>query len=162
MKKLFGILTLFVLMASSALAVDMEITPDLITMGTTDVQTVDVCVEQSGGAPYVGVDLVIDTYCRDLNGNQVCDYGPDVPLPAGFSAVVSSTPTDGAGCGEVTLTTSSATPGTYSYRVNGIYGGAFVDSESGLVLVPEFTTIGAGLVLAGAGAYMYRKRRSKK
>ena len=25
--------------------------------------------------------------------------------------------------------------------------------------IPEFTTIGAGLVLAGAGAYMYRKRR---
>ena len=27
--------------------------------------------------------------------------------------------------------------------------------------IPEFTTIGAGLVLAGAGAYMYRKRSRK-
>lgn len=27
--------------------------------------------------------------------------------------------------------------------------------------IPEFTTIGAGLVLAGAGAYMYRKRNRK-
>ena len=27
--------------------------------------------------------------------------------------------------------------------------------------IPEFTTIGAGLVLAGAGAYMYRKRSKK-
>ena len=27
--------------------------------------------------------------------------------------------------------------------------------------IPEFTTLGAGLVLAGAGAYMYRKRSRK-
>jgi len=38
------------------------------------------------------------------------------------------------------------------------------DSEESLVCqprndVPEFTTVGAGLVLAGAGLYMYRKRK---
>ena len=44
--------------------------------------------------------------------------------------------------------------------------GTFLDSVSAKCVpqqqnhdVPEFTTIGAGLVLAGAGAYMYRKRK---
>lgn len=162
MKKLFGILALFVLMASSVLATDLDITPDLVTMSATDVVVVDACLKQSGGAPQVGADLVVETYCKDLNSNEVCDYGPDTAFPAGFSAVVTSTPTDVTGCGKVTLTTSGASDGTYAYKVNGKDGGVVVASEHGVVvLIPEFTTIGAGLVLAGAGAYMYRKRSRK-
>ena len=158
MKKLFGFLALFVLMASQVLATDLELTPEFVTMAPTDVEVVDACITKSSGGPYVGVALVIDTYCQDLNGNEVCDGG-DLTAPASFTPVVTSTPTDGAGCGQVTLTTSSAAPGMYAYKVNGMDAGAEVASEHGLVLVPEFTTIGAGLVLAGAGLYMYRKRK---
>ena len=160
MKKLFGILALFVLMASSVLASDLVLTPDLVTMATTDVKIVDACLSHAGGAPFVGADLVIDTYCQDLDSNEVCNAG-DIIAPIGFTPAVTATPTDGTGCGQVTLTTSSATPGTYVYKVNGQTSGVTVASESGLVLIPEFTTIGAGLVLAGAGAYMYRKRSRK-
>ena len=154
------LLALFMIMASSVLATNLVITPDLVTMGTTDVEVVDVCLTKSGGAPYVGADLVVEIYCKDLNGNEVCDAG-DISFPADFSAAPTATPTDATGCGEVTLTTSSASPGTYAYKVNGEDGGVKVASEHGLVLVPEFTTIGAGLVLAGAGYYMYRKRSKK-
>ena len=160
MKKLFGVLALFVLMASQVLATNLVINPDLITMDTTDVQVVDACLVHSGGAPYVGADLVVETYCKDLNSNEVCDAGDDL-VPLGFSAVVSSTPTDVTGCGKITLTTSGASAGTYAYKVNGEDSDIVVATEHGLVLVPEFTTIGAGLVLAGAGAYIYRKRSRK-
>jgi len=158
MKKLFGILALFVLMVSSVVATDMDITPDFTTMAPTDVEVVDVCITKSSGGPYVGVALVIDTYCKDLNSNEICDAA-DLTGPADFTPVVTSTPTDVTGCGQVTLTTVAAAPGMYAYKVNGMDAGAEVASEHGLVLVPEFTTIGAGLVLAGAGLYMYRKRK---
>ncbi|MBI2558029.1 hypothetical protein HYW20_01795 [Candidatus Woesearchaeota archaeon] len=161
MKKLFGYLAMFLIMAGYVLATNLVLDPDLVTMGTTDVEVVDACLSQSGGAPWVGADLIVETYCRDLNSNEVCDAVGDITFPAGFSAVVTSTPTDATGCGKVTLTTSSATPGTYAYKVNGMTGATVVASEHGLVLVPEFTTIGAGLVLAGAGYYMYRKRSRK-
>ena len=160
MKKLFGFLALFVLMTGSVLATNLVLNPDLVTMATTDVKVVDACLSQSGGAPLVGADLVVETYCQDLDSNEVCNAG-DVSLPAGFSAIVTATPTNASGCGQVTLTTSSATPGTYAYKVNGMTGSTIVASEHGLALVPEFTTIGAGLVLAGAGAYMYRRRSRK-
>ena len=160
MKKLLGFIALFVLMASSALATNLVLNPDLVSMATTDVRVVDACITKSGGDPLVGADLVVETYCQDLNSNEVCDAG-DISFPAGFSAVISATPTNASGCGKVTLTTSAATPGTYAYKVNGQTGGITVASEHGLVLVPEFTTIGAALVLAGAGAYMYKKRSRK-
>ena len=157
MKKLFGLLALFVLMASSVLGFNMQLTPDVVSMGTTDSKLISVCVTQ-GGLPVVGQPLAMDTYCKDLNTNGACNAG-DVFFPGDFSAVVTQTPTNASGCGQVTLTTTGAVPAQYAYTVNGTSGGVTVDSASGLVLVPEFTTIGAGLILAGAGAYMYRKRK---
>ena len=163
MKKLLAILALFVLTASSVLATDLDITPDFTTMDADgDVQIVDVCVKKSGGAPDIGRDLEVETYCRDLNSNEVCDPG-DETLPVKFSAVVTSSPTDDSGCGEITLTTlAGVATGVYAYKVNGVDGDVVVASEHGLVLVPEFTTLGAGLALVGAGYYMHRKRRKKK
>ena len=157
MNKLLGILVLFAVMASSVLATDLTLNPDLTTMAPTDVKVVDACIVKSSGGPYVGVALAVTTYCQDLNNNEVCD-GADVMFPGTFSAVVTSTPTDVTGCGKVTLTTTGAS-GQYVYRVNGQDAGVEVAAESGLVLVPEFTTVGAGLALAGAGLYMNRKRR---
>jgi hypothetical protein len=161
MKKLFGILALFVLMASSVLATDLDLTPQVASMTPTDVEVVDACITDGFGAPFVGVTLVIDTYCQDVDTNQACNAG-DIFAPAQFTPTITASPTDAAGCGEVTLTTVSAPAGQYVYKVNGVVASAEVASESGIVvLVPEFTTIGAGLVLAGAGAYMYRKRSKK-
>ena len=157
---MFGILALFVLMASSVLASDLDLDPQVTTMAPTDVQTVDACITDAFNNPFVGVTLVIDTYCQDFDNNQVCNAG-DSLFPVTFTPTVTASPTDALGCGEVTLTTSSASPGTYVYKVNGEVAEVEVASESGLVLVPEFTTIGAGLVLAGAGAYIYRKRSRK-
>ena len=159
MKKLFGILALFVLMASSVLASDLDLDPQVTTMAPTDVQTVDACITDAFDNPFVGVTLVIDTYCQDFDNNQVCNAG-DSFFPGTFTPTITGSPTGLDGCGEVTLTTSLAS-GTYVYKVNGEFASVEVASESGLVLVPEFTTIGAGLVLAGAGAYMYRKRSKK-
>jgi len=160
MKKILSILALFVLMASSVLATDLEITPDLVTMAPTDVEIVDVCLMASGGAPLPGKTLEVETYCKDLNSNEVCDGG-DTSFPGEFSAVVSATPTNASGCGQVTLATDGATGGTYAYKVNGKDGSVVIATEHGLVLIPEFTTLGAGLALAGAGLYMYRKRRKE-
>lgn len=162
MKNFLTILALLVLMASSVLATNLVIDPDLVSMATTDVKVVSACISQSGGSPLVGADIVVETYCKDLNSNEVCD-GADITFPAGFSAIVipSSTPTNSSGCGEIKLTTSSASTGAYVYKVNGEDSGIVVASEHGLVLIPEFTTIGATLTLAGAGFYIYRKRKKK-
>ena len=160
MRKLYGLLVLFVLMASSVLASDMDLTPQVAFMDTTDVQIVDACITDAFGNPFVGVDLSIETWCQDFDSNQVCN-GADTFFPGTFTPVVTSTPTDGTGCGKVTLSTVSASPGQYVYKVNGQVASVEVASESGLVLIPEFTTIGAGLALAGAGYYMYRKRSRK-
>ncbi len=162
MKKLFGFLALFILMASSALATNLVLDPDLVTMATSDVKVVDACIQASGGGPLVGADLTVEKYCKDEDSDGGCDGGiVDTMFPVSdFTAVVTSTPTDAAGCGKITLTTITAAPGQYAYHVNGAKGSIEV-KEIGLVLVPEFTTIGAGLVLAGAGYYMYRKRSKK-
>lgn len=158
MKQLVVMTVFFVFLASFASATDLDLDPDFTTMSTTDVKVVSACLEKSGGAPDVGKELMVETYCRDMNSNEVCD-GADVHFPAGFSAIVTSSPTGGDGCGEITLTTSAASPGAYAYKVNGMDGDIVVASEHGLVLVPEFTTLGAALALGGAGFFMYRKRK---
>ena len=164
MKKILGlslgILGLFVLMVSSVLATNLILTPDLVNMAQTDSKIIEACLFKSGGDPLVGADLNVSKYCKDLNGNEVCDIG-DTTFPTGFSAIATLTPTNSSGCGEITLTTISAPAGTYAYKVNGLDGGIVVASEHGLVIVPEFTTIGAALVLIASGFYARYKRRKK-
>ena len=80
MKKLFGILALFVLMASSVLATDLDIIPDLVTMSPTDVEVVDACIEATGGGPLVGADLTVEKYCKDNDGDTACDDGTNDDL----------------------------------------------------------------------------------
>ena len=150
--------SMLVLMVGSAVATDLTLNPEFTTMGITDAKTVDACITMSSGGPYVGVDLVVDTYCQDLNGNEVCD-GADNILPAEFSAVVGDTPTDASGCGTIELETDGAS-GMYVYKVNGEDGGIEVAAESGLVLVPEFGVVAALTALGGAGLYIARKRKN--
>ena len=159
MRKQYGFLALFVLMASSVMAATLTLVPDVVTMTPTDVKVVTACLDE-GGAPLVGKTLNITTWCKNLNGNTVCD-GADSFFPAEFTPSVTLTPTNASGCGEVTLVTSAASGGEYRYRVNGLDAGVEVAAATGVVLIPEFTTIGAGLVLAGASYYMYRKRSKK-
>lgn len=159
MRKIFGLLALFVLMASSVFASDLDLDPEIATMAPTDVKIVTACITE-GGAPLVGIDLNVTIWCKNLNGNPVCD-GADSLFPVEFTPVVTKDPTNASGCGEVTLTTVAASSGEYRYRVNGLTAGVEVAAETGIVLIPEFTTIGAGLVLAGAGYYIYRRRSRK-
>ncbi len=163
MKRVLSVLALLVLMASQVLASDLDLDPEFTTMSPSDVKTVDACITEegpSGEVPLVGIALEVSVWCKNLNGNSVCDAG-DILFPLSFAAVVTETPTDATGCGEVTLITGPTADGEYRYKVNGKEAGVVVASETGIVLVPEFTTIGAGLVLAGAGFYIYRKRSKK-
>jgi|SRR3989338_2889307 len=163
MKLLYGLSMMFILMAGFVLASDLDLNPQFTTMAPTDVKIVEACITEdglSGTVPLVGIDLSVTVWCLNVNGNTVCD-GPDLFFPATFTPVITQDPTNASGCGEVTLTTSGAAGGEYRYRVNGMDAGVEVASETGIVLIPEFTTIGAGLVLAGAGYYMYRKRSKK-
>ena len=159
MKKILGILALFVLVASQVWATDLDITPGVVNMQSTDTAFVDVCLKYSNGSAWSGATLAINTWCKDLNDNTVCDAG-DEATPATFTPTVEVTPTGADGCGKVRLETNNAEGGTYAYLVNGLTaGGAFIAAEHGLVFVPEFGVVAAGLALAGAGVYIARKRK---
>lgn len=163
MRKLFGFLALFVLMASSVFAATIvTITPGLVNMATTDDKDVIACISDGAGTPAVGLDLTVTPWCKDENSNGFCGGG-DTFFPPEFTPTVTSIPakTNLSGCGTVHLKTVAAPGGQYAYKVNGEDAGVEVASGTGIVLIPEFTTIGAGLVLAGAGYYMYRKRSRK-
>ena len=102
MKKLLTILLGFVLMLSAVSAVNMVITPEYVHLDHTDSKVVDVCVNMSDGKPYKDLVLSITAECQDLNNDHVC--GPsDLMYPAVFDAVVTSSPTNEFGCGQVTL-----------------------------------------------------------
>ncbi len=161
MKKAIGISAVLVLLlASAAMAVDMVITPQLIHLDYTDSKDVTVCVYKADGSPYANLALSITAQCQDLNGDEVCSPAEDGNAAAIFNAAVKTSPTDANGCGEVTLTTNNAQGGTFAYHVNSMTGaGAYVDEEAGLAYIPEFTTVGAALVLLGAGAMVLRKKR---
>ena len=160
MRKLYGFLALFVLMASSVLATNLVLDPQVTSMAPSEVKVVEACISENA-VPLVDIDLVVPVYCQDNNLSDHKCAGGDILFPADFSAVATKTPTNVSGCGEITLTTGPGASGRYRYRVNGEESGEVIALEHGLVLIPEFTTIGAGLALAGASFYMYRKRSKK-
>ena len=161
MRKLYGFLTLFVLMVSSVFAATIvTITPGFVNMAPTDDLDVYACISDGAGTPAVGLDLDVTPWCKDNNNNGFCGGG-DTFFPVEFTPTVTSSPTNVSGCGTVHLKTVSAPGGQYAYKVNGKDAGFEVASGTGIVLIPEFTTIGAGLALAGASFYMYRKRSKK-
>ncbi len=159
MKKLIVLIGMVLMLMSVVVAVDMVITPELVHMDYTDSKDIEVCVYRADGSPYVGLDLYITSECQDLNGNEACDAGEVGNAVGIFDASVKTSPTDIDGCGEVTLTTTSAPGGTFAYSVNSQDGATVVDEEGGLAYIPEMGVIGAMLVLGGAGLFIARKRQ---
>jgi hypothetical protein len=149
MKKISIALTLFLVMAVTAFAgTKIVLNPYDVTMGSNDVQDVSVCISKvttSGTTPLVGVPITV----TNLNASS------------GFSVAVTQSPTDTTGCGKVQLSTTDASNGKYSFVVNGMKDKNVLVAEIGSAnTIPEFTTIGAGIALLGAGAvYMFRKRK---
>lgn len=159
MKKTLVLIPVFLLLLNVVSAVDMKITPQLVHLDHTDSKDVTVCVSKADTSPYAGLDLFITSECQDLNGDEACSPAENGNAAGFFSATVKTSPTDASGCGEVTLSTTNAAGGSFSYSVLSENAGVEVDSESGLAFVPEFTTVGAALALGGAGFFMYRRRK---
>jgi LPXTG-motif cell wall-anchored protein len=148
-----------VLMAVSVLAASDDLSPLDTTMAETDTQTAEYCVD--GYTPEDStIDITVTNVCKDLNSITGCQAADDATQTEFTATPASSTLTltGGAGCVDIDLQTTSAS-GIFYYTVNGEITGEVITSETGSVLVPEFTTIGAALALAGAGLFIYKKKR---
>jgi LPXTG-motif cell wall-anchored protein len=143
-------------------SVDSQITPGVVNMEVNDVVDVEYCAEKvfldNSRAAYPGLTVTVNAVCQDQNGVFGC-HAADIMYPAVFTAVAIDAVTGADGCATVQLTSINALGGTFFYEVNGAEGDAVVTEETGTAYIPEFTTIGAGLVLLGAGLYSYRKRK---
>jgi len=157
MKKIFTVLIMMIVSAFSVLATTTTLSDPELMMGYSDVRTVQFC--NVGPGPIV--DVFISPVCRDTDGIFGCGAGDELN-PSGFS-IVSDMPTLMVGeCASLTLTTDLAPEdgGVFYYTANGQVGGTTVGSETGKVFIPEFTTIGAGLILMSVGVYTFRKRKN--
>lgn len=112
-----------------------------------------------GGVPVGNTTITIFQKCEELGGNaNICDNGDDFATTE--ITVTVTSPTDVNGQATVTIQVANNANGKYHYLVKtpdslGVWGAA----STGTVLIPEFTTIGAALVLLGAGWYVIRKRK---
>ncbi len=163
MKKiLISLVAILLALTGVVSATTTTLIPSDITMDVNDAKTVEFCIYTDAGMTQpMDVNVNITNICRDVDGSYGCS-GPDIMDPVGFSVVPVDVNTGADGCDDIDLTTTAAETGLYYYTVNGVtVAGATIGSETGTVLIPEFTTLGAGLVLFGAGLYMYRKRSRK-
>ncbi|MBN1502917.1 LPXTG cell wall anchor domain-containing protein [Candidatus Woesearchaeota archaeon] len=160
MKKVLAMLAVLVISVLSVVATTTTLVPDEAVMDYQDTETATFCIYE-GGEPQ-DVDVVIGDVCRDYNGDLGCNPGDDYD-PDGFT-VTPDEPTTGAdGCVGLTLETDldEGDAGTFYYTVNGQVGGTTVGSETGKVIIPEFTAISAGLALLGAGLWISKKRKKE-
>lgn len=165
MKKI--ITMMFILLMSITVvsaAQEMDLSPDTIGIAPGDEGYVTVTVTKDG-VVQPNKELKIEYTCSEESGDEtICD-AIDTPNPGDMSVTVTS-PTDANGQATVTIR-MSANPTTpkYHYKVVSIADstGAWATVESsgalGTVLIPEFTTIGAAVVLLGAGLYSLKKRK---
>ncbi|KHO46597.1 MAG: hypothetical protein QS98_C0002G0045 [archaeon GW2011_AR3] len=159
MKAIATILMVALMLVGAVSAVDMTITPQLVHLDHTDSKDVVVCVTKADNSPYTNLDLYITSECQDLDNDEVCSVAENGNAAGIFSATVKTSPTDAAGCGEVTLATNAAPGGTFAYSVLSKNGAVDVDSEGALAYVPEFGVIAAMTVLGGAGYFIYKRRK---
>ena len=160
MKKILTLVLMVAMLSVSAFATTTTLSPDSINMDYTDVKVVTFCINSS--KTHLPMDVAVDVspQCKDVNGLEGCQ-GADTANPPGFSVVPNDANTGADGCVDLTITTSLSPgqEGLFYYTVNGKVGDAVVGSETGLVFVPEFGVVAAGLALAGAGVYIARKRK---
>lgn len=162
MKKLFGLFGIFVLLATMVSAGDEVIMPQVAGMSTTDTVNVEVCVTDRYDQPFPGVALTVVCKGANLNLNEACDVAEDGNTAEFDVTVLNDGLTDADGCEDVQLKTIGATFSEYTYRISADQVGDVtgnVAAETGFAVVPEFATIGAALALAGAGLYIFKKRK---
>ena len=160
MKKILICLAVMVISLTGLVsATTTTLTPSDITMDVNDAETTVFCIYSNANMTLpMNVNVAVGNVCRDIDGLVGCS-GADIASPLGFSVVPVDATTGADGCDNIDLTTVSASTGLYYYTINGVVAGTTIGSETGSVLVPEFTTLGAALVLAGAGLFIYRKQR---
>lgn len=152
-----GILALAVLMSAiPALAVNSVLVPEVQSIEPNDVEVVQYCVSHDGN-PLAGIAIAVERVCKDHNGVIGCQVPPDEEPTAELSVVALDAVTGADGCGDVQLTSNSAS-GIFHYTVSGSSGNAEITRETGTALVPEFTTGLMALTLAAAGLLVWRKR----
>jgi LPXTG-motif cell wall-anchored protein len=164
MKKLIGIMVMFVVLASSAFAIAEEATPWYIRVTPASVDLAneeckDVTVEVNALITLPAA-LYYDDKCKEISGfSFMCDAND--PSVGDELSITGPSATNSEGFATITVCNNGLETGNYHYTVcaqNVCKEATF--SATGDVSVPEFTTIGAALALAGAaGIYLVRKRK---
>ena len=157
-------LSALLVITSASAALYMEVNPSNVNipvLGSSQT-TITVCTDGSCTTKVSGRALAVQEWCKELGGDPLtCDSG-DAMSTSEISVSV-ATPTDGNGESIVTLTHNGGGQGQYHYTIcDDEQSGSCQDggaSVTGDAYIPEFTTIGAGLVLLGAGAFALKKRR---
>lgn len=155
---LLGMILILALAGAASAARDISLNPPSIGVppGGTGYVTATV-VDETG--PVSGATVTIFQKCEELAGDpDYCDTGDDFSTTE--IAVSVTSPTDANGEATVTITIDSSADGKYHYLIKtpdslGIWGAA----STGTVVLPEFTTVGAALVLLGAIVFAIKKRR---
>ena len=166
MKKVLTMVLAAVLLVVSAVAqpvaTDSDIIPGVVAMENTDEVYVEYCVVYLDAmdveSPAPGLDISISDVCLDTNNVPGCQLADDADLTE-FEFTVIDPVTDGDGCATIRLNTYDALGGVFYYELNGEVAGEAVTAETGAAYIPEFTAIGAGLALLGAGVYMAKRRK---
>ena len=163
MKKTMSFVIVFIMLASFVVASKTTLVPDAIQMEHVDVEVVTFCINGTGNVPLDAI-VVVNPICKNINGLYGCQPA-DLPVaPSDFNVVPLDATTGADGCVDLEITTNleSGEEGTFYYTVNGFVGEVDTTpegSETGVVFVPEFGVVAAGLALAGAGVYIARKRK---
>ncbi|MBD3203003.1 hypothetical protein GF327_01805 [Candidatus Woesearchaeota archaeon] len=166
MKKIIGILAIFLISIVSAVSTpvstDSDIFPGVVAMEPNDSVDVEYCVvyidENDAETPAVGLDVATDKICKDQNSIPGCQAA-DTSSPAEFSVTVVDSVTGADGCATLTLSTTNAYGGTFYYEVNGEVEGEAITEETGTAYIPEFGVLASLAVLGLAGLFVARKRK---
>ena len=163
MKKTFAILMVVMALAVSSVMGALQFTLDDSNVHVGQGESVDVeLIVTNNAVPVLGLVIDVEEYCREhADPNYGCNVG-DAYSPAELDVVVTS-PTDVDGKATITLThDGSDVFGNYHFTIcddsedNCGEGGASVTGDA---YIPEFTAIGAGLALLGAGLYTAKRRK---
>ena len=162
MKKIISLVLMVAMLATSVMATETTLTPDVLTMDLVDSKTVTYCISEEGIPQDVGVQVT--AMCQELNNQVGCTAGDDngVDEAGKFDVVPNELTTGADGCVDLTVTTNllSGEEGKFRYAVDGKVGETLIGAaENGLVYVPEFGVVAAGLALAGAGVYIAKRRK---
>ncbi len=160
MKKLGTLFLMAILLVSSAFATITTLSEGSVSMAYVDVVEVEFTLSDANGQQ--NIEVVIDPVCKDVDGNYGCGPTDDYAIAGLFSVTPNQTMMNDGDMVTLTLETTivnEAEAGTFYYTVNGVVAQTTIGSETGTVEVPEFATALGALVLAGAGLFIYKKRK---